>query len=668
MERTIIKSDSIASEKSLLHIPLWVVFLFFIFMAIILTWPALPKLFTHIIGYELLDNWPHVWNFYWPETLIKAQSMGYRSSGVFFPDYLNLLITFGDMGNEILWFPVSAILGPVAGFNLYMLCAVILSGFFIFLLARELGASDAGALFAGIVFGCSPYLFSEMFDGRIEGIAVALLPLFVWFLIKLLRTGRVFWYFLAALSFISFAMCNFYHGLIGLLFAGYYLAAIVIQASPLERLQIIKRTFILGVMIAIPMLPVALSYSQNAPSEKQIQASGVVSHPEFQPGSPPPGALDPTQFFRLKARPILGSNMGNIFVIGITPLLLAFCTLILKERRAVIWLIGAAVFIIFSMGSFMVIGDLTIPMPFFFLQLLPLFSRLHMVYRFGLIVIFCIAIAAALCLTAITTRFNLQKKFQIVLLFCVCLATLFEYIILSPVPFPLPFADAYIPKPYKTLREADTGAALILPHYTTVNINGRYLYYQTFHHKPLVNGAVSIIIPGQKYFDFFNKHKLLQLLLKAQKENIETIPNRQFLEESIQILIAEGLRFYVVHNCLLSDERRLQLHHILSAAIGSPVAAEDNVVVYDAFSKDTGVRNKIVQDPLSCLEGSLSGMENRMMAAINENRSVPWIYHPEGDLPWKLRRFDKIIISGQTAENMNRVLSGDKPLHKSVMQ
>ena len=115
----------------------------------------------------------------------------------------------------------------------------------------------------------------------------------------------------------------------------------------------------------------------------------------------------------------------------------------------------------------------------------------------------------------------------------------------------------------------------------------------------------------------------------------------------------------MVHNCLLADEQRKQINDLLGQTVGPPAASRDNIVVYDLSATDPSRGDRVETVERHCRQNVL---EKTILAIRQNKHDLPW-YQPAENAPvWKVRRFDKIVVSGKTATRFNRVLYESKTI------
>jgi hypothetical protein len=102
---------------------------------------------------------------------------------------------FGGWPFGLPFWPLSALFGPVLGWNLFLLLTYLAAGAFAYLWLRELGLSRGAALVGGLVFALAPYRVAQS-AGHLRGPISTLLPLALWAFERSRRGSR--WWLAAA--------------------------------------------------------------------------------------------------------------------------------------------------------------------------------------------------------------------------------------------------------------------------------------------------------------------------------------------------------------------------------------------------------------------------------------------------------------------------------------
>ena len=125
----------------------------------------------------------------WGYTSLRSPGLRLFEWTAGFPMHNTLAATENLLGWQLFYAPLrSSGLGPVAAYNALMFATVPVSGLTAALLARQLGASRAGALVSGFAFAFAPLYVTQMVHIQIRAMCWAPLPFI--FLDRVLLHGR----------------------------------------------------------------------------------------------------------------------------------------------------------------------------------------------------------------------------------------------------------------------------------------------------------------------------------------------------------------------------------------------------------------------------------------------------------------------------------------------
>jgi hypothetical protein len=110
-------------------------------------------------------------------------------------------VNFGGWPFGLPYWPLWAVFGPVAGWNLLLLLTYLAAGGFAYLWLRELGLPRGAALVGGLAFELAPYRVAQS-AGHLRGMIAVLLPLALW-AFERARRGSRWWLVLAAVAIAS---------------------------------------------------------------------------------------------------------------------------------------------------------------------------------------------------------------------------------------------------------------------------------------------------------------------------------------------------------------------------------------------------------------------------------------------------------------------------------
>jgi hypothetical protein len=187
-----------ATTEARPRLPEWALaLLFYTILASGLTWPLVLRFTTDLPGGfhkdGLEDAYQNVWNLWWTVEALSRPTNLWVTDRFFFPEQPNLLFHTLSPVNTVLVAPITALWGPIAGFNAVALLSFIIGGMGMWLLAHErVGAGPA--LLAGIVYVASPFHTAALItDGQLQIFAHHWLPWYVLLLLRTLKPERGNW-------------------------------------------------------------------------------------------------------------------------------------------------------------------------------------------------------------------------------------------------------------------------------------------------------------------------------------------------------------------------------------------------------------------------------------------------------------------------------------------
>jgi hypothetical protein len=230
------------------------IFVGYLLVAIIATWPLVAHLSTAFTGDPSGDTGVYAWNVWVFQHEVDQGRLPFYTSSILSgatnaaPANLSLH-NYTTFANVLAW-PLVKILGLVAAFNLVFLFNIALSGYAAYLLLRQMTGRDPESWLAGAAFALSPVLIARG-TGHFSLVAAAPLPIFGLLLRKLGTTGQIR-YACALGAVIAWAtFSDAYYGIFCLVMAGVNLA---IQFVSIERAVDVPVVRIVGLRRAIDLL------------------------------------------------------------------------------------------------------------------------------------------------------------------------------------------------------------------------------------------------------------------------------------------------------------------------------------------------------------------------------------------------------------------------------
>jgi hypothetical protein len=176
------------------------------------TWPLAQRLHVMEPGDSAFFAWAMAWEIH----ALKTDPGRLPHGNIYHPATHTIGMDEPVLGTMLLALPFSlATDDAVLLFSLARLLTYLLSALGAYLLARELGASEGAALFAGALFAFSPIRTDKI--AHLNTLGSQWLPLCVLFLVRFARDGLARQALLAAGFFVLTAYACGYYGMIGTL-------------------------------------------------------------------------------------------------------------------------------------------------------------------------------------------------------------------------------------------------------------------------------------------------------------------------------------------------------------------------------------------------------------------------------------------------------------------
>ena len=551
--------------------------LIFLGVTFFITYPLIFGMNKYIYGqFYNTDIRGGLWNFWWGQYALK--------NGL---NYYHCPFLAAPLGIDISQQPVSWIVeyslgallmvfSPVFCMNVLIILSFVLCGFFTFLLIRHLTKNDHISLIGALILTFSPFHLNKVMEFSFFYVANWLI-LYVYCLIKIHEKLSIKYMLYAALAFTMTIAFNPYYGYFAIIFTmGLLMFSFFYQwrdkiklfVSREGRLTLKKRAgyggrflLALGTVFLIVLflnMPTFLKIAKNLYTQNTSKTvSAAVGYSRSFNYLTAQSARPLSYFLPASTHPLFGEftkkMFGTIFYgrgsieqtlyLGWIPLLLSYYAFrqwrykrlsknLYPEYTASrenfmigFFIFSALMAFVFSMPPLLDAGIFKIYLPsFYFYKILPMFRAYA---RFGLIVIMSVSVLAAYGLKYFFEKLKTNNK-QILFTSFIAIAVMFEFINIPP----LRVADlGYIPPVYRWLAQ-EKGDFIVAEYPMSQGSPGEaienydYMYYQTYHHKRLINGA----IPGTKAFEI--------------KQNILKVNDPQTAE----ILKQLGVKYVIFHS------------------------------------------------------------------------------------------------------------------------
>jgi len=189
---------------------------------VLATWPALRSADDAFLAQGLParsgaaapgDHLQAVWQLWLPGHQLERGEAPWLDPYSFQPE-VDPRPNFAGWPFGLVFWPLDAVLGAVAGWNAFVLLGFLGAGAATFLWLRELGLGVPGALTGGLAFALAPYLVTQSAMGHLLAPVSMLLPLALYALERS-RAGRDAWLAFAGASLASIPLSGQVHLALG---------------------------------------------------------------------------------------------------------------------------------------------------------------------------------------------------------------------------------------------------------------------------------------------------------------------------------------------------------------------------------------------------------------------------------------------------------------------
>lgn len=504
--------------KAIVSRPLFYILLLFLLLTVLATFPLVFRIKSVIPGFEYTDEpFSALWNFWWLKFSFIQHLDGAR--------YTTVAAPFGMDGRSgyPLWNFInqwlSIITDNVVAYNIEVLFSFIAAAFFTYLLTFYITRNKAAGIISGIIYAFCPYHFVRSWQHL--GLAqIQWIPLYALALLKFNECPDKKRALYLALAFLLVASFDYYYTyfmvLVTIGSAIFFLSCKNNFNNKSKAKTMVQMFILFGFLAFLFTLPVTIMVLRAFLSQPANPAAAFNSFSRpfedlFGQSARPLSYILPAT-----VHPVLGSFTerfvgtylyGSSFTehtlfLGWGALFLA--SMSLRKRLMIVhsrvpseifhlkYFIFLGVFAWFcSQPPWWNIGPVKIYMPSFFMyKLLPMFRAYC---RFGIIVMLAVAVLAGMGLKIVLGRFKSPKTQKLTILFFCCLV-LFEFWNYPPYKV----IDVSGAPPVYEWIKAQPGEITIAEYpLDTQGPNGLYGFFQTFHHKKIINCTVPGTYPNQ---------------------------------------------------------------------------------------------------------------------------------------------------------------------------
>lgn len=543
------------------------VILIYILLALIFTWPLVLHLsgsYPTLPGIYNGDGDPSVflWLIAWAAGILHHGHAAAAQTALYYPGGFHALAGFDGLMVVLLGAPLYLLTGKlVLAYNLYILAAIVLNGYFTFLLGRYLKYRDLAAGLGGFIFGFSTYVLVRSLQHP-NLILVAPLPLAVIAVLEFFKQPQLKSAIRLSLAVLFCALSSWYYALAISLFI--LVAAVGHYRILFSKIrQMILAAALIAVLLGVLALPVF--FYRGTAGRAQTASVGFLESGSAQAANffiPHPFGIFSTVrirdiYSRFPSTYESGSNPYEATsYFGVAGILAVFYFLYHRRKGIIekekIWLVTAVLFAVLALGPVLQTAWLRLPLPDLLLSKIFPYTLFRVPNRFFVMALLAATVLAMFIFETLEQRLPRKKTYYILLILIIGLLAA-ERLML-----PYPLVQARAPQFYSQLASLPGSFAVAdIP----ISYPGypEYDYYQAISGKPSVDGEYFYAAYDPKTFSYINENDLLAAsVCSDSRSSILTRPpvvmpadlnaERQKVFADLK---AHNIKYVIVHNFLL---------------------------------------------------------------------------------------------------------------------
>jgi len=592
---------------------------FYLFCAVLATWPVVLNLKTHVLGDPSTD--PDQIGSMWMHWFVFK-----RGFGVFFDAVTDLLkypfeenpfYRYFNFLDGYFSIPFQYWFGWPGYYSIFTIVLLALAGLAAFFLLRRLAGNDWVAWAGGAIFAFNPYVYQSVKHGQLFLLlSMVALPLYALALYRVLDDDGIIYPFLAggalALVFLSY----WYYGPVALLITLLFVIHMSLLAHhPRADGCFILRLVITALVFALVIMPFLIPFlstqgrEATAISGMRLQPypdwlrikEGILLDPRVQTllrdgcslefpfvygADPTPGATRDTS----RNLPVVAVVLALVLGLGMVGAG--------QGRDAGFWLVSSLILYLLCLGTYLKLGGqlvllhdpvgqgeraLALPM-FYAYQYLPLLSRFLWPSRFiiPLLLTLVAVLACGLGWVAKSRRFHPA----LVVISLLLLLVLTGRELYAKGQYPLAAMPVKIPSFYQQLAGIDKAYIIEVP----IGASQCARLYQIVHGQKTSGGEVGTggFTRIREYQRFLRENTFLRFLRALQDDpKVVARAENALNDQDWQTLIDMGFAYVVVHRKAYYEIQPRAVEVLNASAVntltrllGRPVYADDQITVF----------------------------------------------------------------------------------------
>ena len=471
-----------------------------------ITFPTVKNLEKAVLGYQYMDIPFALWGInFVKENVLKGDSLFftnnifYPQGGYFYP--MNLL-------NGILVFPLYLFFSLSFSYNIMILMFMILAAVGMYRLTLYVTKNRNAAFYSGLCYSISPIVTTAIHNGTDHLLGLCWVPFFMFYFLDACNNVKIrsviFSIIFLVLSVTSCWYIGFALGMFIIFF--FFYGMFVLKRN---KKALLKKVVIISLISTILCAPVftALVKSFKTDPKSIVVKNEKMTNWLFENLT----YADFSDYFKthpfwLRGKNGFSKDYFSAFrskyaaygvYLGYIALLLSLLSLAGKNRVSMrdFWVFCMVFFFLLSLGpnphinhQKLNIGIGAKVLPYSLINyFLPFSTFVSLPYQFSVIMYLSLFILAGGGLTKILSAMKEKQKVIATLFISAC--SIFEYIMIAPVPYPLQHFQTEIPSFVKELKKKDGTAIIEIPIFPRTSRSLRPgLFYQIYHGKKVCYG------------------------------------------------------------------------------------------------------------------------------------------------------------------------------------
>lgn len=473
--------------------------------AIVFTWPLARDFATHTIGDVYYDERHAIWVLWYTAQAMAGAAPWPWTTALHYPAGISLVVDGVGPLNALLALPFWP-WGPAAAYNGTALTGIVLSGWLLYALARQVGLPRGPSFVAGLLFMLWPIHLIAV-RGHLEKLFVGLLPLSLSAGIAAFDPRRsLAWCLAPALALFATLLQNGNQFVFAALGLGLLGAMRLVRTAAPDRRAVLIRTVTSGAISVLLCAPVLAVIARTMADPALYVSMGDQAHyyaPDVLnlllpsphqllgvPLFPPELTFDFAWASRLgvlsRTEHWYGTGLETAVTIPLTAIALGGFAWRRAGAEARMWLLFGLAFTVLCLGPWLRVAglglpELRVPLPYLLLTQVPGLDVMRTPGRFMMLASVGLSLGAGFGLAA---ALRIRPRRATALLTAVMGIALIE---LAPRGWPQT-ALPEVPGFYRAIaNDPPTYAVLDLPHawHGRSHNGSAYMVYQTVHRKPI---------------------------------------------------------------------------------------------------------------------------------------------------------------------------------------